>query len=721
MSIPLAHISDDHLRTQSLKDHVVGTADFARAFAKPIGAENAAQTIGMLHDIGKASDAFQKRLKGADLRVDHSTAGAIEAYKLYRDPLVAACIAGHHAGLPDFGTKQNALYGDGTLYGRLKAEIGAGGDIERYDDYRNVITTLPSTVVRHPDWLRDPNNPYSVFFYIHFLYSCLVDADFLDTEAFMNETASKERGQYDGLRELDVKLDQVLEKWKNPASDLNRKRTEILQNLIASSSRPRGLYTLTVPTGGGKTVSSMAFALKHALRNGLRRIVYIIPYQSIIEQTVKVFSDIFGEDNILPHYCNADFHSDDGDASNRKKLAAENWDAPVVVTTSVQFFESFFSHKSSKCRKLHNVAQSVLIFDEAQALPTDVLRPCLLTISELVKHYGCTAVLCTATQPALNRIFNDRPFLPGVSVEELCPDTEALYEFFRRVRYRQEGCLSVNTLAERLLREEQVLCILNTKKSAAELFENLAGEGTYCLTTSLTPRDRRRQLDEIHARLAEKLPCRVISTSLIEAGVDVDFPSVWREMAGLDSIIQAGGRCNRENRRAAEDSIVHIFAQEDSAPPRYIRKNISAAQTALDAGGDLDSPETVQVYFNRLLYGLKDDAALDRGEFMKKMTLQSFPLKEIGESFKVIDEDPCAVLVPCLENRETIDELRRGGVNRLLLRKLGADTVNLRRSDYLALRDAGCLEEIADNLSVLANADLYDPRVGLKKEADLIF
>ncbi len=718
MSILLAHISDDHLRTQSLKDHAAGTADFARAFAKPIGAEIAAQALGMLHDIGKASEAFQKRLKGADIRVDHSTAGAIEAIRLYHDQLIAACIAGHHSGLPDFGTRQNALYGDGTLNGRLKAEIGAGGDIEQYDGYRDVVFPIPQSAVHHPVWVRDP---YSVFFYIHFLYSCLVDADFLDTEAFMNGTAAKERGQHNGLRELDVKLDQVLEKWKNPTSDLNRKRTEILRNLIGSSSRPRGLYTLTVPTGGGKTVSSMAFALKHALRNGLRRIVYVIPYQSIIEQTVKVFSDVFGEENILAHYCNADFHSDDSDASNRKKLAAENWDAPVVVTTSVQFFESFFSHKSSKCRKLHNVAQSVLIFDEAQALPTDVLRPCLLTISELVKHYGCTAVLCTATQPALNRIFGEQPFMPGVSVEELCPDTKALYEFFRRVRYRQEGCLSIDALAERLLREEQVLCILNTKKSAAELFETLTGEGTYCLTTSLTPRDRRRQLDEIRARLAEEMPCRVISTSLIEAGVDVDFPSVWREMAGLDSIIQAGGRCNRENRRAAEDSIVHVFSQEDGAPPRYIRKNISAAQTALDAGGDLDSPETVQDYFNRLLYVLKDDAALDRGGIMKKMTLLSFPLKEIGESFKVIDEDQCAVLVPCPENREMIDELRRGGVNRHLLRKLGKDTVNLRRSDYLALRDAGCLEEIAGNLSVLVKADLYDPRVGLRTETDLIF
>ena len=703
------------MRSQTLREHSEGVSALAGEFGKAFGAEHPAHAAGVLHDCGKSSERFQKRLDGANIRVDHSTAGAIEAVNLYRDPLLAACIAGHHAGLPNFGMKKTSVFCDGTLWGRLKAEIGPGGDIEPYDAYRGEID-LPSRPV-HPEWVTDS---HSKFFYIHFLYSCLVDADFLDTETFMKSSPA-DRGQYENLKTLEQKLDPIIGDRQNPTSELNRKRTEILNNLIAASAYVLGLYTLTVPTGGGKTLSSMAFALKHALRHGMERIIYVIPYQSIIEQTAKVFSDIFGEENVLAHYSNADFYTDDSEISNRKKLAAENWDAPIIVTTSVQFFESFFSNRSSKCRKLHNVARSVLIFDEAQSLPVDVLRPCLLTISELVKHYGCTAVLCTATQPALNRIFNDPPFLPGVTVEELCPDTEALYEFFRRVRYRQEGNLSADALAERLLREEQVLCILNTKKSASELFDRLTGEGTYCLTTNLTPRDRRRQLDEIRARLAEELHCRVISTSLIEAGVDVDFPSVWREMAGLDSIIQAGGRCNRENRRPAEDSVVHIFLQEDSAPPRYIRKNISAAQTALDTGGDLDSSEMVQAYFNRLLYGLKDDAALDRGDFMKKMTLQSFPLKEIGESFKVIDEDQCSVLIPCPENRETIDKLRRGGVNRHLLRKLGADTVNLRRSDYLALRDAGCLEEIADNLSILAKADLYDPRIGLKTEADLIF
>ncbi len=713
----LAHISEDQTRVQTMKEHAEGVAALCERFAQTIGTESAAKTVGMIHDVGKASIRFQRRLNGEDIRTDHSTAGTIEAFKLYRDPFLAACIAGHHAGLPDFGIWQNAVYGDGTLWGRLKAEIGIGKDIEPYDNYRDVIALPTFSVKQYPEWV---GKLPAAFFYIHFLYSCLVDADFLDTEAFMNGPTAAFRGRYDDFPALDAKLDASLTKWDHPSSDLDRKRTEILHDLISSSSRNPGLYTLTVPTGGGKTVSSMAFAMKHAVKHGLERIIYVIPYQSIIEQTAQVFSNIFGEENVLAHYSNADFRSDDSEVSNRKKLAAENWDAPIIVTTSVQFFESFFSNRPSKCRKLHNAARSVLIFDEAQSLPIDILRPCLLTISELVKHYGCTAVLCTATQPALNGILSKPEFLPGVSIEELCPNTPKLYEFFRRVRYRQEGMLSFDELTERLSMEDQVLCIVNTKKRAAELFENQHGEGTYCLTTNLTPRGRRRQLDEIRSRLREGLPCRVIATSLIEAGVDVDFPAVWREMAGIDSIIQAGGRCNRENRRAAETSVVHVFSLTDSRVPQDLRQNVNAAEAVLRVHDDADSPDAVHDYFERLLYVLKDDAALDRGDFMKKMTQQNLPLKEIGETFRVIDEDQCTVLIPCDENRETIDELRRYGANRHLLRRLGQDSVNLRFSEYRSLNDAGFIVEIGTNIAILGKEDLYDPHVGLKTESELI-
>ena len=703
------------MRSQTLREHSEGVSALAGEFGKTFGAEHPARAAGVLHDIGKSSVAFSRRLDGVNIRVDHSTAGALEAVKLYRDPLLAACIAGHHAGLPDFGMRKTSVFGDGTLWGRLKAEISPGRDIEPYDAYRGEIELPPRPA--HPEWVSDP---HSTFFYIHFLYSCLVDADFLDTETFMKSSPA-DRGQYGDLKTLEQKLDPVLEDKQNPTSELNRKRTEILNNLIAASAYAPGLYTLTVPTGGGKTLSSMAFALKHALRHGMERIIYVIPYQSIIEQTAKVFSDIFGEENVLAHYSNADFHSDDSEISNRKKLAAENWDAPIIVTTSVQFFESFFSNRSSKCRKLHNVARSVLIFDEAQSLPIDVLRPCLLTISELVKHYGCTAVLCTATQPALNPIFAESAFLPGASIEELCPHTEELYEFFRRVRYRREGELSLEGLAERLTEDEQVLCVVNTIKKARQIREEMGPDDVFCLTTLLTPRDRKRQLDEIRSRLHDGCPCRVISTSLIEAGVDVDFPSVWRETAGLDSIIQAGGRCNRENRRPAEESIVHVFSLEDTGDLRFTRKNISTAEEVMRNREDMDSPDAVHEYFERLLYVLKDTAALDRGEFMKKMTTQSFPLKEIGEEFRIIDEDQCTVLIPQEENRAAVNELREHGATRQLLRQLGIDGVNLRRPVYRSMNDAGCLEEIGANIAVLAKPDLYDPHTGLETEADLIY
>lgn len=710
MSELYAHISDDRLRFQTLKAHVEGTAELARKFAEPFHSEDEAYATGILHDIAKASRKFQMRLNGANIRVDHSTGGAIEAKILYKDIYIAACIAGHHAGLPDLGTHFSSDYGDGTLFGRFKARPGK--DIEDYSSYKNCISppVLPSDHI--PEWV----SRNEAFFYIHMLYSCLVDADYLDTESFMIGKKA-DRGEYDELETLDIKLSQTISGWQNPTSELNHKRTEILNSLIASAETSPGLYTLTVPTGGGKTVSSMAFALKHAIKNGMKRIIYVIPYQSIIGQTANIFSKIFGEKNVLAHYSNADFWSadDKDEISAGKKLASENWDIPIVVTTSVQFFESFFSNRPSKCRKLHNIANSVIIFDEAQSLPVSVLRPCLSVISELVKHYSCTSVLCTATQPALNRIFSQNDFLPDITIKELCPDTQSLYEYFRRVRYKWEDKVTDDFLVEKIASEKQVLCVVNTIKYAQTLFGRLSGEGLYCLTTLLTPNDRQNQLDEIKKRLITGLPCRVISTSLIEAGVDIDFPTVWREISGLDSIIQAGGRCNRENLRPRDESVVHIFSTENNIPP-YIRKNVSAFENTFRKFPDIDSPEAVTAYFTFLLYTLKGDSELDQLNIMKLMTANDLPMKKISEEFKVIDNNDCSIIIPDKDNDDILKELREFGVNRSLIRKLGIYSINIRYDIYEVLKKDGALELISDNLAILSRTDIYDEHIGLNTE-----
>lgn len=312
-----------------------------------------------------------------------------------------------------------------------------------------------------------------------------------------------------------------------------------------------------MPTGGGKTVASLAFALKHAVEHNMDRVIYVIPYTSIIEQNAQIFREILGDDNVLENHCNVDYEGTE--EFRPMQLASENWDKPVVVTTNVQFFESLFSNKSSKCRKLHNIANSVIIFDEAQMLPIDYLTPCLSMIQELVENYGTSVVLCTATQPALDDFFVSKE-----QIVELCPRLGEQFRFFERVTYQNIGSISKEGITELLAKEQSVLCIVNTRKDAQELYHSLQGGGVYHLSTSMYPKHRKRVLKCVKERLSTKKKCILISTSLVEAGVDLDFSCVYREIAGIDSMIQAAGRCNREGKRTVEESKVYIFELEGS-------------------------------------------------------------------------------------------------------------------------------------------------------------
>lgn len=385
------------------------------------------------------------------------------------------------------------------------------------------------------------------------LYSCLVDADFLDTEAFM-DGRGREHNET-SMEQLWDRLQSYISGWFPPKGELNRQRCKILEQCIQEGeARAPGLFSLTVPTGGGKTVASLAFALAHAKKHNLERVIYVIPYTSIIEQTAEVFREILGAENVLEHHSNVLYDLEEEADPHTISLAkaTENWDMPVVVTTAVQFFESLYACRSSQCRKLHNIAGSVVIFDEAQMLPIPYLRPCVWAISQLVEHYGVSAVLCTATQPALEPIF--REFLPQIPVQELCPPDTCQWDVFRRVTFRRAGSLTWDELAAQLNTHSQVLCIVNTRKAAQAVYGRLDGTGCFHLSTLMCPSHRKAQLREIRRRLREGLPCRVVSTSLIEAGVDVDFPIVFREQSGLDSIYRppdgATGRASGLRRRA---------------------------------------------------------------------------------------------------------------------------------------------------------------------------
>lgn len=703
-----AHISEDKERTQTVKEHLQGTAELAEAFARPFGGGEQAKLAGKLHDIGKYSREFQHRLEGGP-KVDHSTAGGKEAFQL-RQIEAAFAVMGHHGGLPDYGGKNDT--GDtSTLYGRQQKKV------PDYSAWKQEIALSPA---RRPSHI--PLDNLSEAFYIRMLYSCLVDADYLDTEAFMDGTLP--RGGYEPIASLLDKLDQYIAPWWNPQNELNRKRCDILRSCLdAGETFPSGLYTLTVPTGGGKTVSSLAFALRHAATHGKKRVIYVIPYTSIIDQTAEVFENILEAENVLEHHSGVDYTMPEEEVDPAlycKALATENWDAPVIVTTAVQFFESLYSNLPSRCRKLHNIADSVIIFDEAQTLPVSYLYPCVSAIGQLVQYYGVTAVLCTATQPALQSLFAE--LAPGLTMREICPDTDALYQFFRRTTLRQAGALTEEELAEQLNASPQTLCVVNRRVTAQKLYALLPEEGSYCLTTLLCPADRKRLLEEIRERLKSGLPCRVVSTSLIEAGVDVDFPTAWREEAGLDSIIQTAGRCNREGKASAEQSIVTIFRLEGQQVPAMIRPNVDSTRHVLQTFADPAQPEAIESYFS-FYRTLKGSAALDQkgilDAFQKGYKGSVFPFAAVAGMFHLIDSPTTTVYIPTGEGKSLVESLRAGFISQSLFRKLGQYAVNVYPDHLKRLLDAGAVQATESGAYILTDKDLYHSSTGLALDVEM--
>lgn len=711
----LAHKSEDGTRVQTVKEHLEETARRAAGFAGYFGGKEQARLAGLLHDIGKYSAGFQRRLEGGP-KVDHSTAGAKEANRLGQLE-VAFAVAGHHGGLLDYGAETTK--DTGTLCGRLKKQT------EACDAWKKEIT-LPKQV-QCPAWSQA--GPLDKAFYIRMLFSCLVDADYLDTEAFMARDVP--RGGYAALPELLEKLEGHLKGFENPQTDLNRERCGILRQCIQTGEESApGLFSLTVPTGGGKTLSSLAFALHHAVAHGMKRVIYVIPYTSIIDQTAKTFGEILGPENVLEHHSGADYAEEekkqeqeretDPEAERqlrRKLLATENWDAPVIVTTAVQFFESLYGNSASRCRKLHNLAESVIIFDEAQTLPAGYLYPCIDAIGQLVRHCGVTAVLCTATQPALGQLFKKQ--CCGLEMREICPETGRLYAVFRRTLLLQAGSLSEEALAKELSASPQVLCVVNRRATAQRIYQLLEREGRYCLTTLLCPADRKRQLEEIRDRLKKGLPCRVVSTSLIEAGVDVDFPAAWREEAGLDSILQTAGRCNREGKHSAEESLVRVFRLEGQKIPMSINQETKTARLIFDGFGDPASPEAIEAYFTELRQ-FKGDLDKERvlDAFEHNFEGRLFPFQTVAEKFHLIDSPTKSVYIPLEGCKAEIEQLRQGQVSRSLFRKLGQYAVSIYPEHLKALESAGAVEPAGGDGYILRDLSQYSGETGLKMDVE---
>lgn len=707
-----AHISEDG-RTQTVSEHLEGTARLSAEFAAAFEEKQMGYLLGLAHDIGKYTAGFQRRLQGGP-KVDHSSAGMFELMKLSQFG-AAFCVAGHHGGIPD-GGGQGDSHESGTFMGRRNKVLA--GKIEDYSKFHEAVA-LPKVPLK----AGFGENLLADCFWVRMLFSCLVDADYLDTERFMEgnrETSEQDKSGWANpadMEELERRLQEYISGWFPPKNLLNEMRCGILEECIRKGQQEKpGLFSLTVPTGGGKTVASLAFAIHHAKAQGKKRIIYVIPYTSIIEQTADVFRKILGEEYILEHHSGVLYEDEGGvtEETLRKIKAVENWDMPVIVTTAVQFFESMYSNRPSKCRKLHNMADSVIVFDEAQMLPIPYLRPCVHGIAQLVERYHATAVLCTATQPALERIF--KQFLPECSAVELCPARYRKNDIFRRVTFVRAGKLTWEALGEALREHRQVLCIVNSRKNAGQVYQLLDREGAFHLSTLMYPEHRRGVLAEIRRRLKAGEVCRVVATSLIEAGVDVDFPAVYREEAGLDSILQAAGRCNREGKRSGAESIVTIF-QAENRPPQLFAIPIGAARSVLMHREDIASEEAIHEYFVELL-DLQGEDAQDRKQILKRLQGGDFPFQSVAEDFKLIENDGETIYIPTERNRDLISRLRQGERSRALFRELGQYGVSVYRQHFDALYQAGDLELLDEEAVILVNENLYSAETGLSLEAD---
>ena len=726
---------------QTLQSHSVNVGEMAAEFAQVFGAQKIACQTGRLHDLGKYSEAFNRRLHGGP-SVDHATAGAkiaVERWGNVIGKLMAFCIAGHHAGLANgSGEGDNRR----TLKQRLALQFGA--DIPALDNLWQQEIKLPKNLSA-PPLKADAHHPFfSYAFFTRMLYSCLVDADYLDTEAFyLNlENKASERGGYPDLNALQHNFNQFINAFRRRIAQapeqteaekrnaaLNRLRSEILDHAVEQAAQPQGLFTLTVPTGGGKTFTSMAFALEHAKRHGMRRVIYVIPFTSIIEQNAAEFRKAFGElgeQAVLEHHSTFDDGKLQNEATKDKlRLASENWDAPIVVTTAVQFFESLFADRSSRCRKLHNIAGSVIILDEAQMLPLNLLLPIMQAIKELAQNYRCSVVMCTATQPAVQA---ENGFYRGFeNVREIAPKPTALFDKLRRTSVQHIGTQTDADLLAKLGEHPQMLVIVNNRRHARSLYDQAKYlEGTFHLTTLMCAKHRSQKLDEIRGRLKNGKPCRVIATSLIEAGVDVDFPLVMRAEAGLDSVAQAAGRCNREGKRPSENSFVWIFAPEEQwkAPPELAAQAAVMRLTADSFSDDLLSTQAVAAYFAEL-YQLKG-SELDNKKILKMHNdagqSLDFPFQTIADKFRMIESHMQPLIIPFdVDAENLISSLHHADHIGGLLRKLQPYTVQIPEKALAALYKAGRIEPINEKnfgkqFYTLIGLDLYDDVAGLSWE-----
>lgn len=705
-----AHSPNDNGDPQMMEEHLHEVADMAREFAAPFGAGDFAHWVGWLHDIGKFSDEFQdylrrcykdkqagKKGKTTPGGGDHKNAGTRLASRLIGQPKTNAgiLVLGHHGGMPAL---TDAVV-DPSLNVALDAVIMRAQDWLPYLKALPAQTVLPSAAgtSKNKDILK---REYEMF--LRMVFSCLVDADSLDTERHFQSAMYAKREWAASLKEWKLLLDAkqsalqlaAQATTQGSSTTVNQVRREVYERCVDAGSERPNAFSLTVPTGGGKTLSSLGFALSHALdpQHPQSRIIYAIPYTSIIDQTAAVFRDLLGKEApILVHHSALPENpkEDDGKGETSwRRLVSQNWDAPLIVTTTVQLFESLFAHSPGRCRKLHNLANSVIILDEAQMLPISLLKPILDGLKLLVKYYNTTVVFCTATQPAFDTFSQHLPgfkeIKPIIPVEQ----QKRHFEVLKRVNYHVAPAPWNWTQVAEAMRKDsgtQCLAVVNTRADAIALLAALDDAEAFHLSTLLCGAHREKVLDTVRTRLRASEPCRLVSTQVIECGVNVDFPRVLRAIGPLDRIVQAAGRCNREGLLESGEVIVFLPAQGKMPHGEY--RTMFDETMKMLRGGDLDfhDPETYRQYFLSL-YGDKGSIATDRPGIQRLRTEMNFP--EVAKQFRMIEQDTRPVLVCYAPESELFERIRevaqRGKLTRELWRLAQPLLVNLYTHDIKA-------------------------------------
>lgn len=724
----LAHIRDTG-EEHALEAHLSSVADLAASFAAVFGGGAQAEIAGLWHDLGKYADDFQRYLRGAagpeahveidaevasGKKVDHSSAGALHAARGSQEHglAIAFAIAGHHAGLADLPKLAGRL---AKKQPRLDAAIAGGAPASLLS---RPIPPLPAALL--PANARDGDAFRRFELFTRMLFSALCDADFLDTEAFFDASRAALRGAPVRMDQLAARLSEHVDQLaaRAPDTEVNRARAEIREACRAGAAAPRGVFTLTVPTGGGKTLAAMEFALHHARAHGLHRVIVALPFTAILDQSADVYRRAVGATEgdalVLEHHASLDPARE----TAKSRVACENWDAPIIVTTNVQLLESLFARRTSKCRKLHNIVGSVIVLDEAQTLPRGLLAPTTDVLDALVRDYGCSLVLCTATQPALLRSQLGDAGLSAAT--EIVPDAAALADRLRRVEVDWSLAaepIGYAALADHVASEPDALAIVHRRDDARSLVRAVDARTkdstTLHLSALMCPAHRRARLAEIHARKARGAGTRVVATQLVEAGVDLDFPVVYRALAGLDSLAQAAGRCNREGKLGRPGSL-RVFLAETTPPPGILRQALAITRIMLRAGPlDLFAPETHTRFFSRL-YGV---GAHDDKRIQALRADRCF--EQVADAYRVIEDDwSSPVVIPWDERaRRAIAELDRLGPSRVRMRELQRVTVSVSRKDVEVWRRAGFVCDVADGAAtVLVDASAYDDRFGLDPE-----